>query len=385
MQNASHDEQSVDANDVTRVLDLARWAPSGDNTQPWRFEHITSNHIVIHGHDTREKCVYDLTGQGSQIGIGALIETIALAATTQHLTARFEQHPVTDHNPETKPTFDVYFHNDTSIAADSLAKSIEHRVTQRRCMKMAPLTKQQKAQLQRTLPPGFNVHFFEGATTRLRIAKLLFQSAHIRLTTEEAFRTHQHIFEWRSQFSNDRIPDQAVGLDPLTTRLMQWAMQSWSRATFLNRYLAGTIMPRVQLDFLPGYFCAAHFVLTSEKQSQNIESNIATGRALQRFWLTATQLGLQFQPEMTPLIFTNYVKHNTPFTTCPKANKTAASIATKLENALGHDTLNNAVFMGRLGQGNTPKSRSKRRPLSDLFDLLSNTNNDQAHPDSEAL
>ena len=23
---------------LVKILDLARWAPSGDNTQPWRFE-----------------------------------------------------------------------------------------------------------------------------------------------------------------------------------------------------------------------------------------------------------------------------------------------------------------------------------------------------------
>ena len=40
------------------VLELARWAPSGDNTQPWRFEIRSDTRARIHGYDTRAQCVY---------------------------------------------------------------------------------------------------------------------------------------------------------------------------------------------------------------------------------------------------------------------------------------------------------------------------------------
>lgn len=66
---------------LTEILDLARWAPSGDNTQPWRFEIASDDQVVVHGFDTRQHCVYDLDGHPSQISLGALLETIALAAT----------------------------------------------------------------------------------------------------------------------------------------------------------------------------------------------------------------------------------------------------------------------------------------------------------------
>ena len=31
---------------LLKILDLARWAPSGDNTQPWRFEIVADDHIA---------------------------------------------------------------------------------------------------------------------------------------------------------------------------------------------------------------------------------------------------------------------------------------------------------------------------------------------------
>ena len=58
---------------ITDILELARWAPSGDNTQPWRFEVIDDHHLVVHAFDTRDHCVYDLDGHPSQIAHGALL------------------------------------------------------------------------------------------------------------------------------------------------------------------------------------------------------------------------------------------------------------------------------------------------------------------------
>src|SRR6476619_1780850 len=63
------------------ILDLARWAPSGDNTQPWRFELLSEREILVHGYDTSAQCVYDLDAWASHLSHGALLETVAIAAT----------------------------------------------------------------------------------------------------------------------------------------------------------------------------------------------------------------------------------------------------------------------------------------------------------------
>ena len=65
---------------LENILEQARWAPSGDNTQPWRFEVVDPRHVVVHGFDTRSHCVYDLDGHPSQLSLGALLESMALAA-----------------------------------------------------------------------------------------------------------------------------------------------------------------------------------------------------------------------------------------------------------------------------------------------------------------
>jgi hypothetical protein len=183
----------------------------------------------------------------------------------------------------------------------------------------------------------------------------------------EAYKVHKNVIEWGVDYSEDRIPDRAIGLNPLALGLMRWAMKNWSTVNFLNTYFAGTVLPRLELDLIPGIFCAGHFALLADKPPTSITDYLSAGRALQRFWLTATQLGLQLQPEMTPLIFSNYIRESIKFTCVDAVEKKAKRLANELAALLGEECVERAVFMGRIGEGKPPKARSTRKTLSELL------------------
>ena len=89
---------------------------------------------------------------------------------------------------------------------------------------------------------------------------------------------------------------------------------------------------------------------------------------MQRFWLEATRLGLCFQPEMTPLIFSRYVANSINFTSVRSEQALAGKLAEELSALLGPDgSVSHRVFMGRVGYGEAPVSRSLRKPLQDLL------------------
>ena len=344
-----------------QILEAARWAPSGDNTQPWRFKIIDDKHIVIHGHDTRDWCVYDLEGRASQLAIGALLESIAIAASQFGLAADFQLRP---DRPDTHPIIDVFLRQDKNLRPDPLFPYLPLRSVNRRPFKTRPLTAKEKKALEQSVGAYYQILWLEGWQKRMQAAKLMFDNAKLRLTMPEAYEVHKQVIEWNARFSEDKIPDQAVGLDPLTLKLMRWAMQSWKRIEFMNRWLAGTLAPRMQLDLLPGIFCAAHFAIVADEQPEAIEDYFHAGRALQRFWLTATSLGLQLQPEMTPVIFSGYVQKKLHFTDCEAVQSGAERLAKGFSKLYG-DTAS-IVFAGRIGQAHHPFSRSIRLPLSTL-------------------
>ena len=348
---------------IRQVLELARWAPSGDNTQPWRFEITSDSSALVHAFDTRDHCVYDLDGCASRLSHGALLETIALAST------RFgcrSIDAVVDEDALGNVTYSVQLEPATPrVAEDPLVPFIEQRSVQRRPMRTIALSDAQKDSLQRSVA-GFSVLWFESGSKRRQMALLNARNAHIRLTIPEAYAVHRDIIEWDAQFSEDRVPDQALGADPLSLKSMRWAMASWSRISTMNHYFGGTLLPRLQLDLLPGLRCAAHFALVSNAAPSGIEGQLAAGAAVQRFWLTATHLGIQLQPQYTPLVFAEYARAAKRFTAVSGAIERAEAVAHSLERLLPGESAR-AVFMGRVGYGAAPTARSLRLPLERLL------------------
>lgn len=343
-----------------QVLNIARWAPSGDNSQCWRFEIVDAKSFLIYAHDTRDDVVYDLDGHSSHIAHGILLETIEIAASgfghKVNITA--------DLSDEVLLKFKVKLIKDLAIDQSPLFSFIKTRTVQRRAMGTKVLTYTEKAQLQKSLPDGFSVKWHETLKLKNRFAWLSFVNAKTRLTMKEAFEVHKKLIDWHQQFSETKIPEQALGVDWLTARLMQWLFKRWSRVQFFNRFLAGTYLPRLQLDFIPGLRCCTHFTILCNKSVTNTRDYINAGRAIQRFWLTSESLKLGLQPSYTPLVFSRYLDNKIEFTRDHDVIQNAMK-TNKLFSELVQDP-KNVVFMGRLGRSKHPKSRSTRLSLDKL-------------------
>lgn len=349
---------------LLKIFDLARWAPSGDNTQPWRFQIVGPDHVVVRGFDTRERVLYDFDGHASHMGHGALLETLRIAASGFGLDATWTLRVGSRDN---NPVYDVLLRESPGSAPDPLFRHIEQRVVQRRPMSMTPLTVEQRQALAAAPGPAYQVQFLESLGDRLRVARLLWDNAYIRLTCPEAYEVHREIIEWGARYSKDRIPEQAVGVDPVTARLMRWVMQRWGRVEFFNRYLLGTIAPRIQLDFLPALGCAAHLLLRPREAPAALVDYVRAGVGMQRLWLTASALGLHLQPEMTPVIFRWYARAGRTFSALPAIGRRTLLLAGDFEALVGASEGSAFVFFCRVGRSVVPGSRSLRKDLSELL------------------
>jgi hypothetical protein len=267
--------------------------------------------------------------------------------------------------PGDEPVFDVELVDDERALQDPLASVIRARTVQRRAMPTTPLTRRQRDALEQAAGP-FAVRFLGSRRDRWRAARLNFANALLRLGTPEAFATHAAAIEWGADRSEERMPDKALGVDPLTARVMRWALASRPRAARLDR-LGGSIGPAVQMDLIPGVACAAHFVLLAPRPPRSLDDFLEAGRAVQRFWLTATRLGLQLQPQYTPLVFHEYIRDGVPFTADERSRERARAVAAQMAVLIGADELERAVFYGRVGGGPAATARSTRLPLERLM------------------
>ena len=348
---------------VEQILDLARWAPSGDNSQPWRFELINDRQFVIHGRDTREDCVYDLDGRPSQMSLGALIETATIAATGHGFELQCARRK---DSAETALIFDARLVQRQELLPNPLIGAIPLRRVQRGPMQTRPLSSLEMQRLEAAVGPDHTLKCFCSWPERLRWAALLWRNAGVRLRLPEAFDLHRRIIQWGARYSRDRIPDQALGADKLTLAMMRPAMASWERLDFLNTWLGGTLAPRLTMDWIPALACAGHIAVAAPKPMTTVDDYVAAGRAVQRFWLTATQLGLQHQPAITPLVFARYIREGRTFTRRPTVAAQALKMTSALDELLSGETAS-TVWLGRLGAGNPASARSERLTLGELI------------------
>lgn len=103
--------------------------------------------------------------------------------------------------------------------------------------------------------------WIEDFAAKRRMAKLLFHSGERGWTIPKAYEVHRSVIGRRKRYSMDRISDQAMGLDPLATRLKEWILKSGERVQLVNRCLSGTWLPRLQLDVLSALRCTARCMI----------------------------------------------------------------------------------------------------------------------------
>ena len=351
---------------LSEILTAARWAPSGDNTQPWRFEVLDEETVVVHLRTEAGRNPYDYRGgQPSLLSGGMLLENMRIAATAHGRGMTWQ-----DEGGQEPYRIRVHFPSAPEIAVDPLLGSIGPRSVNRRPFHARPLTTREKARLEEAAGPDLVVRWHEGWRQRLKLARLGARATDIRLRAPETFPVHQKIIDWTRRHSPTGIPSGAIGLDRGTLRVMRWAMQSWERVHRMNR-ITGTWSAAAQFDLVPGLGSAAFFSLSArlpEDGPDRVSAILRTGQAIQRFWLTATRLGLALQPGFATLIFSHYGAEGIPFTRDPRLQEQARRLAGEFTEVLGQAPAD-VVFLGRIGQPRKAgaAARSIRLPLQDLL------------------
>jgi hypothetical protein len=150
---------------------------------------------------------------------------------------------------------------------------------------------------------------------------------------------------------------------------MRWSLARRSRTAFVNR-LGSPFFAGLQMDLLPGLFSAAYCGIRVPSRPSEAHAAViqllGVGQAVQRFWLTATRLGLALQPCLATLAFAHYGTRGVPFTASQREQRAAAALAQKAR-AFFSET-DNLVFLARMGfpQASPPPGRSTRLDLAQL-------------------
>ncbi|HET6182749.1 MAG TPA: ThiF family adenylyltransferase [Acetobacteraceae bacterium] len=349
---------------IEEILTLARWAPSGDNAQPWRFEVIDESSVAVRLHPGSAGDVYDYRGgEPTLLSLGAMLETMRIAATGW--SRRMEWRLVS----EAPFRVLVRFERSDDLRPDPMLAMITLRRVDRRPFRLRPLAAAARRDLEASLGGRLRLRWHATPLERWRFGRLNAAATGIRLRSPECFEVHRRVIDWQNDQSPAGIPARAIGLSAPTRRLMAWAMRDPARWRMMNR-LGAPLSAAVELDLVPALRSAAFFTLAwPERRAREggTASLLAAGAAVQSLWLTAARLGLGFQPTLSPLIFTWYGQERIPFSADPAVMRRAERLARQTQQVLGAPP-EDFVFMGRLGYRlDSSVVRSGRLPLADLL------------------
>ncbi|GAB4391132.1 MAG: hypothetical protein Tsb0032_01470 [Kiloniellaceae bacterium] len=357
-----------DAPDVEKILDLARWAPSGDNSQPWRFEILDADTLRLHLRAQSDEDIYDYNdGQPTLLSGGMLLETLRIAASAhgRMMQWSYEEGSGLEHSLR------VELPRSPGTAEDPLLASVKTRSVDRGAYSRQRLSDADKAALTEALGEELRIEWHETLRERLSLARLNARATDIRLRIPEAFKVHRKIIDWARDLSPTGFPSKAVGLDTMTLKIMRWGFGDWRRLERMNRMPGATGPAILQMDILPALNSGALFTIRAATPpapgGYDPETLLRFGAALQRFWLVAEQRGLGLQPALATAIFAHYGRHGIDFTGDEAIRARAEGLAEELERrGLGGDDL---VFLGRIGRARrrTAYPRSVRRPLKELM------------------
>ncbi|MFQ5533355.1 MAG: ThiF family adenylyltransferase [Sphingomonadales bacterium] len=353
--------------EIGKILSFAKWAPSGDNAQPWRFAIRDTDKVDIFLGGREHHNIYEYRdGEPTLMSGGFLLEGIRIAARRFGRSCEW-RHTGTGHDGAHE--ISVWLPKDRPVDPDPLFPYLMLRSVDRRRYRMMRLTDEQKQELEAALGAGLSVSWFETPGQKWRMARINAAATDIRLRLAAAHEVHRKILDWNHAFSATGVPVASLGLDRMTVRLMAWFMTNWARLDFANRFLNATVIPRVEMDLLPGLYCAAHFLITcnTATESGNRETVLLRrGQALHRFWLTATRLGLVAQPSLAPLCFASHAREGQRFSDRVRLTRAADRLAARLDTVSGGREI---CFLGRVGWPRQPggTSRSWRKPLTELL------------------
>ncbi|MEO2033295.1 MAG: hypothetical protein ABGZ35_14545, partial [Planctomycetaceae bacterium] len=283
------------------LLEAAVLAPSGDNTQPWRFDvDETDRQIVVNVDPVRDTSPMNAGQRMSRIAIGAAVENIVR-------TVAFNDLKVATEPSATSHSVSIRLHEvaKTPLRAD---EAVANRCTNRRAChgKTVSAETLQRLQQQSTDLSEVETHWITDAEHVRRMAAVVRQADAILFGTAEL--RHAFLENVRFDRPDDETVDEGLSLASLEIKGRDRApfrllpkLPNW----LVRLMRVGSTIGRQNEQLILG---GAGLCLGVAADDEPL-TDIAVGRAMQRAWLALTEQNLAVQPMMSLLVLQNALTH----------------------------------------------------------------------------
>ncbi|MEO8065559.1 MAG: hypothetical protein ABI643_01740 [Candidatus Doudnabacteria bacterium] len=341
---------------IKKILEIAVLAPSGDNSQPWKFS-IKDDTLYVILVRNADDSAYNFMERGSLIGHGAVLENINIISRHLGLNANIQLFPEGKNSDlVAKISFLPTANQDTG-----LFEAIEKRCTNRKQYKALNISANHEKEIL-SIPlekPLLNFSLLKDRAKITDLANTINLNERMFL---ENYYVHKGLFGF-IRWTKEEELKYKTGMYIKTLELQppqEFAMKIFRRWPIINFFNKFNIAAMVAKDSAKLYTTSAAFgLITAPDLSE--ESLIATGRMMQRIWLTATKLGVSMQPTAGLLYLAQRVNEEG---TKIFSAKHVEMLKTAEQKIKGIFKLSNEVptLLFRLGYADPPSATSIKHP-----------------------
>lgn len=350
-----------------RLLAAAIAAPSGGNSQPWRWL-AQADRLHLFRDPARASSLADFRGHGALVALGGALENLVLAAHAEGLEAALQLFPL----GETQELVASVACHDRVVAGvephwrDDLAPMIAVRHTNRRSARerLAPPVLADLVAAIRSID-GADVHILEGDAALTAVGELVGAADRLRFLDESCNRELLGEICWTTEEAERRRD--GLDMDVLElSRGDQAALQmlrSWPSLRLLRGWGGGRGFVKAGLTAITS--SAAVGLITMPRADP--ASYVRGGRAMERMWLSAQSHGLAVHPMTTlPYLFARVLRGSGEGLDPATADEASRLRAPYLRLFPVADDAAE-VLLFRVSQAEPTPARSLRRRLEDVL------------------
>jgi molybdopterin/thiamine biosynthesis adenylyltransferase/nitroreductase len=360
--------QTEPISDLMRYLvSQAILAPSGGNSQPWRF--YTDNETLWVVHDRfRSQNLLDPDHRGAYVGLGAAIENIRIAAAHRgyatDITYFPHGDPTTTAGDETVAA--LHFRASRTVQHTPEAELwpyIQQRITDRKTYGRSPLLRVQREQLM-TVAAHHNCHLalLEEDDALAEIGEIVGEGDRLRFLQKETHRELMTEVRWTEQ----EAVATGDGLDLATLELTATQTTGFKLlrrpevAQFVRRQRGGSALTELSEKAIKRSSAIGLICVTGRYPKAQVQG----GQAVETLWLVANSLGLAWHP-MTSLIYMFNSQATLQYT--PQEWAIFCELRERFNRLFPEHGNYSQLMLFRLSRGKADGPRSLRRPPEEVL------------------
>ena len=343
--------------DIRTILQESMNAPSGSNSQPWKFR-VRVGEIEVIAMPEKDHPILNFRNRGTWVAHGALLENILIAASAHGYRARCRAFPT----PQRPNVTAVVSLTKGDPARNPLYDALPRRASNRKPYATEPLTTAEKESLLGAAADvgGGEVRLAEGPTALQSIGRALSVNEIVTLESETLHKLFVREVVWREKEERERgsgLLLRTMELAPPQRFMLKTFLRHWPVMRALNHIGAARGIAKGNAKT---YAAAAAMgaIIIEDKD----EAFLSAGRMMERIWLQVTTMGLSMQL-FAGITFLAQRARSGSFPEIPQELVRLASNAYgELASAFGAGGTRTIAIVFRIGRGNPPSAISPKRP-----------------------